>query len=136
MALALTEALRNQHLNNIRDAIDAGAGPGVIHVYAGTRPSAGGAATTLLGTCTFSAPSAPDASGEAITFNSITEDSSADDDGTATWARIEDSDGSWVADMDVGEAGSGASFILNTTTIVTGGPIRIDSASLTAGNAG
>lgn len=135
MALALTEAIRNAHLNEIRDAIDAGTGAGVINIYSGTRPSSGGTETTLLGTCTFSDPSAPDASGGVLTFDSITEDSSADDTGTATWARIEDSDGNWVADMDVGESGSGAELILNTTDIVSGGPIRIDSASLTAGNA-
>jgi hypothetical protein len=135
MALAITTALRNAHLNNIRDAIDAGAGPGVVRIYAGTRPASGGAATTLLGTCTFSATSAADASGGVLTFNAITEDSSADATGTATWARAEDSTGTWVMDMDVGTSGSGASLILNTTSIVEGGPIRIDSGTLTAGNA-
>ena len=135
MATALNVTLRNAHLNNIRDAIDAGAGPGLVNIYAGSRPASGGTATTLLGTCTFSAVSAPDAVGGVLTFSAITEDSSADDSGTATWARLQDSTGEWVADMAVGEAGSGAGLILNTTSIVAGGPIRIDSGTLTAGNA-
>lgn len=134
MALALTTEIRNAHLNNIRDAIDAGSGEGVINIYDGTRPSSGGAPTTLLGTCTFSKPSAPDAVNGTLTFDTIEEDESADNTGTASWARMEDSDGNWVADMDVGESGSGAELILNTTDIVEGGPIRIDSSSITAGN--
>lgn len=135
MALALTTALRNAHLDAIATAIDAGAGAGVIKIFAGVRPASGGAETTLLGTCTFSDPCAPAAAGGVLTFSAITEDSAADADGTATWARAEDSVGTWVMDMDVSESGGGGEIILNTVTIVTGGPIRIDSASLTAGNA-
>lgn len=135
MATALTTAIRNQHLDNIATAIDAGAAAGTLTIYSGVRPASGGAATTILGTLTFSDPCAPAAAGGVLTFSAITEDSSADTDGTATWARAEDSDGNWVMDMDVSESGGGAEVILNTTTIVTGGPIRVDSASLTAGNA-
>jgi hypothetical protein len=67
-----------------------------------------------------------------LTFNAFTEDSSADATGTASWARIEDSAGAWVMDMDVGT--SGTELVMNTTSITAGGPIRIDSGSLTAGN--
>lgn len=133
MAVAITTALRNAHLDAIRDAIDAGAGPGVVRIYDGTRPASGGAATTLLATVTCSDPCAPNASGGTLTFNAFTEDSSADATGTATWARIEDSTGGWVMDLDVGT--SGTELILNTTSITAGGPVRIDSGSLTAGNA-
>lgn len=137
MAIALNEDIRNDHLNNIRDKIDAGDAEGVLHIYKGTRPASGESADAgdLLGTCTFSDPSAPDASDGTLTFDSIAEDSSADQDGEASWARVEDSDGNWVMDMDVGTSGSGASLILNTTTIAEGGPIRIDSGEITAGNA-
>lgn len=137
MAVSLSEAIRNQHLDNIRDAIDDDTDPGVIEIYDGSRPSTGGEAVstqTLLGTCTFSMPSAPNASGGVLTFDSIEEDSAADESGTASWARVNDGAGNWVMDMDVGESGSGASLILNTVEIVEGGPIRIDSGVLTAGN--
>jgi len=133
MALALTAALRNAHLDAITAAIDTGAGAGVVQIYDGARPAAGGAATTLLGTVTCSDPAAPAASGGVLTFSAFTEDSSADATGTASWARIEDSAGAWVMDMDVGT--SGTELVMNTTSITAGGPIRIDSGSLTAGNA-
>ena len=133
MALALTAALRNAHLDAITAAIDTGAGAGVVQIYDGSRPASGGTATTLLGTVTCSDPAAPAASGGVLTFSTFTEDSSADATGTATWARIEDSTGAWVMDMDVGT--SGTELVMNTTSITAGGPIRIDSGSLTAGNA-
>ena len=130
----LNETIRNARLNVIRDAIDAGGSAGVLEIYSGSRPATGGAATTLLGTLTFSDPCAPDASGGELTFNSITEDSSADASGTASWARITDGDGTFVMDMAVGESGSGAQIILNTVTIVEGGPIRVTSGSIVEGN--
>ena len=133
MALALTAALRNAHLDAITAAIDTGAGAGVVQIYDGARPASGGTATTLLGTVTCSDPAAPAASGGVLTFSAFTEDSSADATGTASWARIEDSTGAWVMDMDVGT--SGTELVMNTTSITAGGPIRIDSGSLTAGNA-
>lgn len=130
----LNETIRNSRLNVIRDAIDAGTGAGTLSVFSGTRPSTGGTETTLLGTLTFSDPSAPDATGGVLTFNDITEDSSADESGTASWARVEDGDGTFVMDLSVGESGSGADLILNTTDIVAGGPIRVTSGTLTEGN--
>lgn len=131
----LNETIRNARLNVIRDAIDAGGSAGVLEIYSGSRPATGGTATTLLGTLTFSTPSAPDASGGELTFNSITEDSSANASGTASWARITDGNGTFVMDMNVGESGSGAQIILNTVTIVEGGPIRVTSGSIVEGNA-
>ena len=64
-----------------------------------------------------------------ITFDAITEDSSADATATATWARIEDSDGTNVFDGDVSTAG--AMINLNTAAIVAGGPVRITSFTIT-----
>lgn len=133
MATGLNETIRNARLNVIRDAIDAGAGAGLLEIYAGTRPATGGTVTTLLGTLTFSATSAPNAASGVLTFNAITEDSSADATGTASWARITDSTGAFVMDVDVGT--SGTEIILNTVSIVAGGPIRVTSGTLTEGNA-
>lgn len=135
MALGINVTVRNAMLNAIRDAADAGAGAAVVKIYVAPRPATGGAATTLLGTVACSDPCAPDAASGVLTFGAFTEDPSADTDGTAAWARLETSTGGFVTDMSVGEAGSGADLIMNTTTIVTGGPIRIDSGTITAGNA-
>ena len=59
----------------------------------------------------------------------------ADADGTATWARIADSAGTFVGDVDIGVSGSGATIVMNTTSIVAGGSISITSAQITEGNA-
>lgn len=134
MSLGINETIRNDRLDVLTAAVDAGTGPGVIKVYDGTRPATGAAITTetLLVTGTFSDPSAAAASGGVLTFNSIT-GANAVATGTATWARIEDSDGNFIADMDAGT--SGTDLILNTTSLVTGGPVAFTAATITAGNA-
>lgn len=128
-----TAAARNAQLNSTRDLIDAGASGGKIKIYSGTQPATADTAlsgNTLLATLIFSSTSAANASGGVLTFSTITEDSSADATGTATFARFTDSDDNAVLDMDVGT--SGASIILNTVSIVAGGPVRITSGTLTA----
>jgi hypothetical protein len=130
--LRVTAALRNARLDGLKTAIDAGAGAGLIKIYTGTQPANADAAlsgNTLLGTLTFTDPSAPAASGGVLTFSTITQDTAADATGTATWARITDSTGATVFDCDVGT--SGATINLNTTSIVTGGPIQISSFTIT-----
>lgn len=135
MALGMATTLRNARLQKIIDAIDAGAAGGKLKIYNGSRPATGGAATTLLGTLTFSTTSAPAPSGGVLTFDTITADSSADATGTATWARITDSDDNFVMDLSVGATGSGADIELSTTSIVAGGVISVTSATITEGNA-
>jgi hypothetical protein len=135
--LSLAGSIRANMLNQIRDAIDAGSGAGLMRIYSGTRPSTGGSVTTLLAELTFSDPCAPNASGTTggsatLTFNSITADSSADNTGTATWGRMVDSSGTFVADFNVGT--SGADLNLNTTSINAGVQVSCTSASISAGN--
>jgi hypothetical protein len=127
-------SLRNSRLNLIRDAIDASSGAGTIKVYNGTQPAnadAGLSGNTLLATLTFTDPSAPNASGGVLTFSTVTEDSSADASGTASWARIADSAGNTVFDCDVGASGSGATLIINNVAVTLGGPVRMTSFTLT-----
>jgi hypothetical protein len=128
-----SNAARNAQVNAIRDLIDAGAAGGTINIYNGTQPATGETAlsgNTLLATLTFSGTSAPNAVAGVLTFNAITEDSSADATGTATFARLRDSNGVDVIDMDVGT--SGASINLNTVSIVAAGAVRMTSGTLTA----
>ena len=135
MTLGVATALRNASLNAIRDAIDGGVAEGEIKFYTGTRPATGGALSgnTLLGIVNFSDPCAPDAVNGVLTFNSFTDDDNADNTGQATWARITDSEDTFVADVDVGT--SGADINLNSVDINQGGIIRVTSGTLTAGNA-
>lgn len=132
MTVGLVTAGRNARLNVIRDLIDAGAGAGFLRVYDGARPATGGAATTLLAELTFSDPCAPAASGGVLTFSAITADASANASGTATWGRIVDSTGAFVADCSVGTAG--ADYNLSTVTITAGVQVSCTSGSLTEGN--
>lgn len=129
--LRLATNARNAMLQALIDAIDAGAGPATLKIYSGTQPVNADTAlsgNTLLGTLTFSNPSGDVASG-VLTFDVITEDSEADADGTASFARIEDSDGNAIFDGDVGTSGAMINF--NRTDFVTGGPIRISSFTMT-----
>ena len=131
--MRLSTALRNAMIQQVQVKADAGAGAGTINIRSGSQPaSAEDAETgTLLATLTFSDPSAPSASGGVLTFSAITEDSSADATGTATWARIKDSTGATVFDCDVTATGGGGTIQLNTTSIVAGGPVRITAFTAT-----
>jgi pseudouridine-5'-phosphate glycosidase len=131
MTVGFSTAVRNARA----DAITTQAGGSCkLRIYNGTRPATGGTATTLLAELTCNATFAPGASGGVLTLNAITQDSSADATGTATWARIVKSDGTThILDCSVGT--SAADIILNTTSIVAGAAVAVTSAVLTEGNA-
>lgn len=130
MALAYSTAIRNAML----DAITTGAGgSALLRIYDGTRPASGGTATTLLAELTCNATFAPGSSTGVLTLNSITQDSSANASGTATWFRIVKSDGTtFVMDGNVGTSGSDLN--LTTTTIVISQPVSVTSFVITEGN--
>lgn len=132
MALAFATTLRNAMLNQIQAALDAGVGAALIRIYDGVRPATGGAATVLLAELTCTDPVAPVADSGVLTFSSITQDSSANATGTATWFRMVDSAGTFVMDGSV--AVSGSDLNLTTTSIVATQPVSISSATITAGN--
>ena len=137
MALGYRVELRNARLNLVRDYIDAAATAGVIKIYSGTRPASSGGAlsgNTLLASGTFSDPSAPNAAAGVLTFSAITYGNAVATN-TATWARIEDGDGLFVSDADVGAVGSGADIIVNSVDFVSGGPVTHVTATITSGNA-
>ncbi len=130
MAIAYKAALRNTMLDTI--TTDAGASA-LLRIYNGTRPATGGTATTLLAQLTCNATFAPAASAGVLTLNAITQDSSADNTGTATWFRIVRSDGTThVLDGNVGTSGSDLN--LTTTSIVAGQPVQVTSFTITEGN--
>jgi hypothetical protein len=131
MAIAYSTAIRNARMDAITTA--AG-GSALLRIYDGTRPATGGTATTLLAELTCNATFAPGASGGVLTLNSITQDSSANATGTATWFRIVKSDGTThVLDGSVGTSGSDLN--LTTTSIVATQPVSVSSFVLTEGNA-
>src|SRR5690606_12879916 len=136
MAISYSEDARNNQLDELTALIDAGDGPGLLNIYSGTRPANPDTAVTdqtLLAQLTLSDPSASAASGGVLTFSEITDDSSADASGTATWFRVTDSGGNAVIDGDVDTSGSDLN--LNSTSIVQGGTVEISSFTITGGNA-
>jgi len=131
MALSYNVTIRNAML----DAITTGAGASaLLRIYDGTRPATGGTATTLLAELTCNATFAAGASGGVLTLNAITQDSSANATGTASWFRIVKSDGTThVLDGDVGTSGSDLN--LTTLSIVSGQPVSVTSFTITEANA-
>jgi hypothetical protein len=129
MALAYSTTVRNAMLDAITSAAGASA---LLSIYDGVRPATGGTATTLLAQLTCNATFAPAASGGVLTLNSITQDSSANATGTATWFRITTSGAAFVLDGNVGTSGSDLN--LTTTSIVATQPVSVTSFSITEGN--
>lgn len=130
MALAYSTTLRNTML----DAISTAAGNAALfRIYDGTRPATGGTATTLLAELTCGTPFAASAASGVLTVGSITQDSSANATGTATWFRLVTSGGTFVLDGNVGTSGSDLN--LTTTSIVSGQPVSVTSWTITGGNA-
>lgn len=132
MALAYATTLRNARLDAINTAANAGAGAGLLRIYDGTRPATGGTATTLLAELTFSDPAFGAAGSGIITAASITQDSSANATGTATWFRVVDSSATFVMDGNVGTVGSDLN--MTTTSIVATQPVSCSSFVITEGN--
>lgn len=116
------------------DAITTRAGASaLLRIYSGTRPATGGAATTLLAELTCNATFAAGAASGVLTLNAITQDSSADATGTATWFRIVKADGTtFVLDGNVGTSGSDLN--LTTVSIVATQPVSVSSFTITEGN--
>jgi len=129
MALAYATTLRNAMLDEITAAAGANA---LLRIYDGARPATGGAATTLLAELTCNATFAPAAAAGVLTLNAITQDSSANNTGTATWFRIVTSGGTFVLDGNVGTAGSDLN--LNSTSITAGVAVAVTSFTITEGN--
>ena len=132
--ITLSTAAADAVLTAINDQLNGGSGAATIKIYTGTKPAGPGTAITtqvLLGTLTCSDPAGSVASG-TLTFGTITQDSAADATGTATWARIADSAGTAVIDIDITTTGGGGFGQMNTTSIVVGGPITAPSVVITA----
>lgn len=129
MALAYSTTVRNAMLDAITTAIGSN---GLLRIYDGSRPASGGTATTKLAELALSATAAPGASSGVLTLSTITQDSSADATGTATWFRVTTSGGTFVIDGNVGTSGSDLN--LTTTSIVATQPVSVTSFVVTEGN--
>jgi hypothetical protein len=136
MALGYSAALRNIQLEQIELQTDGGTGAAFLRIYDGTRPATGGAISgpVLLAELTFSDPSYLAASGGSMTANAITQDSSANAGGTASWFRVVQSDGTTHV-MDGTVHTSTGDLNLNSLSITLGGTVAVTSWAVSAGNA-
>lgn len=134
MAIGFSTAVRNAQM----DAITTAAGnAAMLRIYDGARPATGGAISTqtLLAELECGSPLAAAASSGTLTFNAVTSDTSANASGTATWARLTTSGGTFVADFSVGLVASGEDIEVNNTAITLGQQVDLVSGTITAGNA-
>jgi hypothetical protein len=131
--MALNPKYSTVMVNAEADAVGNALNTGYIRIYDGTQPATADTAVstqTLLAELRFGADAFGAASNGTITANAITDDSSANATGTATWARILASDGTTV--WFDGTAGtSAANVILNSVAISAGAAVSISSLSFT-----
>jgi hypothetical protein len=131
MTLGYVAATRTAKLAAIGTDVGTGA---LIRIYSGTRPATGGTATTLLAELTVSGAFFATNTGGVATVNTITQDSSADATGTASWFRVLTSAAAPKIDGSVTATGGGGDLQLVTTSITTGQPVQITSFTITDGN--
>ena len=121
--------LSNNVVNPQADALSDLADNGYLRIYDGTQPATADTAITtqvLLAELRFNATAAPAASNGVLTFNAITQDSSANNTGTASWFRALASDGT-TALFDGAVGTSGSDINIATTAIVAGAIVGVSS---------
>ena len=133
MALSYTTAVRNSMLDEITAAIGSS---GLLRIYDGTPPASVNNAlsgNTQLAELALSATAAGAASSGTLTFSAISNDTSADATGTASFFRLLTSGGSAVVQGTVGTSGSDINF--DSVSFVAGGTVSVSSLAFTGGNA-
>ena len=135
MALKFPAAFRTTRGATITTRAGNGA---LLRIYSGTRPADADTAPsgTLLAELTCGTPFAPAPASGVVTANAITQDSSANNSGTATWFRLLDSAGTTtVMDGDVVQSPTLGDCQLVSTTVVAGQPVQVSSFVITEGGA-
>jgi hypothetical protein len=127
--LKISTTAVNAQADALSDLLDNG----YLRIYDGTQPANANTAIStqvLLAELRFNATAAPAASGGVLTMNSISQDSSANNTGTATWFRALKSDGSTaVFDGSVGTAS--CDLNLGSTSITSGASVAVTSMTYT-----
>lgn len=134
MTVRIADTVRTSRIDAIRVAIDAGAGAGLLRIYAGSKPGTKGdpPAGLLLAELTCADPCGS-SSGGVLTFTVPFSDTAANNTGTASFFYLTDSTGAYVAEGDCAVSGSDLNLI--TTSIVAGQPVQVTSMTITDGNA-
>lgn len=137
MGLTLSNATRTAGADAIVDRVDAGAAAGKLRIYSGARPAGPDTAIgaqVLLAEFTLADPAfAAGAAGVKtldVTPVLATTGLAA---GTATWARLLDSNNVAHIDAAVTATGGGGDIQLNTVTVSIGLAMEIIAGSITMG---
>lgn len=129
--------ISNTAANAAVDAIAALLNTGYFRIYSGTQPASADTAlsgNTLLAELRFGATAFGAGVAGVATANAITQDSSADATGTASFFRAFKSDGTTVVcDGSVGASGSGADAIIDSTAVQANTIVQVTSMTLTQG---
>lgn len=137
MAYTFTNAAAATTLTALVGAFDAGAGAALLVIYSGTAPATAEASlsgNTVLATVVLGDPSFTVSGKTATIASGPRSDTSADATGTATFFRIFTStDGATPGTACFqGLVGtSGSDLNLNTTSLVSGGPVQVNSGTIT-----
>lgn len=127
MSITYVNDVKDDRMQVVIDAIDAGSGAGKLVI--GTSALSG--ATGVLVEVELDDPCATTSAG-VLTFAGLPKSGTATDTGTAAKAELRDSDDNVVASgLTVGTAGT--DIILNTTAISTGLTVQITAATFTHG---
>lgn len=125
--ISLAVATKSSRATALNTAVGTSA---VIQIRSGTQPANADATATgtLLASLTCSSSAFGAVSNGVLTLNAVTQ-ANAVATGTAGWARVLTSGGTAIIDLDVNT--TAASVIMNTTSIVNGGPVQITSGTIT-----
>lgn len=127
MGVIYASGVRTSRMQQVLDAIDAGAAAGKLEI--GTAGMASVLATIDL------ADPAGSVSGDVLTLTTPQSDTSADNSGTAAAARIRDSDDNDVV-TGLSAGTSGTDVVLDSTAITAGQTVTINSATITHNTTG
>ena len=132
----------SDRLQALTRALDSDPGsPGKLFIYGGTRPASGGAPGSdvlLLASMMFLRPSLDNVSTFTLTLRNPLP-TLVQSTGLATWARLTNGAGQYVADIDVGtDASTGVELIIrkadgspaDTTNLYAGGEFSVSLARL------
>lgn len=126
MSITYNTTVKNNRLTQVLNALDAGAGDGVLVI--GTSALSG--ATGVLVTITLTKPSATVAAG-VLTLSGVPITATAGAAGTAAKAELRDSAGTVVASgLTVGT--SGTDIVINSTSISNGESVTLNSGTITS----
>lgn len=126
-SFVIASGIQNDLANKMNDDLDGGK----LQIYSGASPGPNQAATGVkLAELTLPGKASNSVANGVLTFGAIASQNALAD-GTAGYFRMTKADGTTVVcDGDVST--SGASLNLNTTAIVSGGPVNVTSFSITA----